>query len=320
MRRALLVANPSASGFTGARFREVLSILGDGYEVTPVWPGGPAESRQCAVEAAGNGTDVVIAMGGDGVVHHVANGLVRSGTALGILPAGTTNVVARVLGIPARTTQAARALLDSESHRIPVVHMTSDSRIGARSEYAIFSLGIGFDADVVGIVEQRPYTKYAMASLSFAKAATSQIIGTYRSRQPNMVVECDGERAHAVTVLVQVHDVYTYWGRVPLRLGPPQGAQPTALATERLSVLGTLDLVRRAATRGSSADRRGMHVWSGFEKLVIEAEPQSQFQADGELLGPTGWLEVTPVPDALTVLLPVPSEKVSVLSRLRRRR
>ncbi len=318
MRRALLVANPSASGFTGGRFREVLAILGEAYDVTPAWPNGPAESRQSAAEAAEDGTDLVIAMGGDGVVHHVANGLVGTPTALGILPAGTINVVARLLGIPQKTAQAARALLDAEPHRLPVAHMASDSRTGARSEYAVFSLGIGFDADVVGIVEQRPYTKYAMASLSFAKVATSQIIGTYRSRQPNMVVECDGERAYAVTVLVQVHDVYTFFGRMPLRLGPA-GAGPTALAAERLTVLGTLDLVRRAATGSSPAAHRGVKVWSGFEKLVIEADPQSHFQADGELLGPTTSLEVTPMPDALTVLHPVPTEERSLLGRLRRR-
>ncbi len=319
MRTALLVANPSASGFTGGRFREVLAILGEAYDVIPVWPNGPAESRQSAAEAAADGIDVVVAMGGDGVVHHVANGLVGTSTALGILPAGTINVVARLLGIPQKTAQAARTLLDAEPRRIPVAHMASDSRIGARSEYAVFSLGIGFDADVVGIVEQRPYTKYAWASLSFAKAATSQIVGTYRTRAPNMVVECNGDRAYAVSVLMQVHDVYTYFGRVPLRLGPA-GAGPTALAAERLTVVGTLDLLRRAALGGSPADHPGVRVWSGFDKLVIEAEPQSHFQADGELLGPTSSLEITPVPDALTVLHPVPGEDRSLLRRLRLRR
>jgi diacylglycerol kinase family enzyme len=319
MRTALLIANPSASGFTGGRFREVLTILGEAYHVTPAWPNGPAESRQRAAEAAAEGFDLVIAMGGDGVVHHVANGLVGTPTTLGILPAGTINVVARLLGIPQKTAQAAHALLDAEPRRLPVVHMASDGRIGARSEYAVFSVGIGLDADVVGVVEQRPYTKYAMASLSFAKAATAQVLGTYRTRAPNMVVECGQDRAYAVSVLVQVHDVYTYFGRLPLRLGPP-GQGPTALAAERLTVVGTLDLVRRAALRGSPAGQRGVRAWSGFEKLVIEADPQSHFQADGELLGPTSSLEVTPVPEALTVLAPVPVEDRSLLQRLHLRR
>ncbi len=75
MRRLLLIANPSASGFTGAALRDVEATLGSKYEVTTAWPNGPAESRQAAADAAADGYAVVAAMGGDGVVHHVANGL-----------------------------------------------------------------------------------------------------------------------------------------------------------------------------------------------------------------------------------------------------
>ena len=110
MRRLLLVANPSASGFTGALFREVSSILSEAYEVTAAWPNGPDDARHSAEEAARSGYDVVVAMGGDGVVHHVGNGLVHTDTALGILPVGTTNVVARILGLPRNPKKAAQAL------------------------------------------------------------------------------------------------------------------------------------------------------------------------------------------------------------------
>jgi diacylglycerol kinase family enzyme len=81
MRRALLIANPSASGFTGAAFRRVLEILGRDFDVDVAWPQGPADTRARAMDAATSGLDVVFAMGGDGVAHHVANCLVDTSTA-----------------------------------------------------------------------------------------------------------------------------------------------------------------------------------------------------------------------------------------------
>ena len=142
MRRLLLVANPSASGFTGALFREVSSILSEAYEVTAAWPNGPVDAPHTAEAAARSGYDVEEAMGGDGVVHHVGNGLVHTDTALGILPVGTTNVVARILGLPRSPKKAARALATAVPERLPVAHIATENPEGARSIYALFSLGI----------------------------------------------------------------------------------------------------------------------------------------------------------------------------------
>ena len=107
MKSLLLVANPSASGFTGAAFRDVETTLAEGYAVTTVWPNSPAESRQAAIDAAASGYSVVAAMGGDGVIHHVANGLAFTGTSLGVNSTGTDNVVARLLGIALKAETAA---------------------------------------------------------------------------------------------------------------------------------------------------------------------------------------------------------------------
>ena len=304
MRRLLLIANPSASGFTGAALRTVEAKLGEAYAVTTAWPHGPAESRQAAADAAADGYAVVAAMGGDGVVHHVANGLAFSATSMGIIPTGTTNVAARILGIPTNPGRAASRLISGRPSPLTLAHIATDSPVAARSEYAVFSLGIGIDADVVAIADRRPAAKYHFSSVNFAAIAANQVVSKYRSRLPNLLVECNGRREHAATVLVQVHDMYTYWGRVPLRLTTDPGDGLTALGVERVSTNKAVSLVARVLLKRPIEKQRGSHLFHDVQKLIIHAEPPAQFQADGELLGSTESVEVTPAYDAISVITP----------------
>lgn len=304
MRRLLLIANPSSSGFTGAAFRAVESTLSAGFDVTAVWPNGPAESRQAAADAAEDGYSVVAAMGGDGVVHHVANGLAFTGTALGVIPTGTTNVVARLLGISTKPAVAAERLLNGSRQLLSLAHIATESPLAARSEYAVFSLGMGLDADVVAVSDLRPAAKYYFSSVNFVAIAAKQVLTKYRTLPANMLVECGGQRVHAASVLVQVHDLYTYWGRVPLRLSPDPGHGPTALAMERVSVAATLGLAARGLLRRRLDQHNGAHIFHEFEKLIIHAEPSAAFQADGEMLGKADSVEITPAYDALSVIIP----------------
>ncbi len=304
MKTLLLIANPSASGFTGAALRDVEATLGEGYEVTTAWPNGPAESRQAAADAAAEGYSVVAAMGGDGVIHHVANGLAFTGTSLGIIPTGTTNVVARLLGIPLKPKKAASRLVAGQPRTMNLAHIATENPLAARSEYAVFSLGMGIDADVVAVSDRRPTSKYHFSSLTFLSIAAGQVVRKYHSRPADMLIECEGDRVHATSVLVQVHDLYTYWGRVPLRLTKDHGDGPTALAMESLSVQRTLGLAARGLMQGRTEGQRGGHVFHEFQKLIVHAEPSAAFQADGELLGQADSVEITPAYDALSVIAP----------------
>jgi diacylglycerol kinase family enzyme len=303
VRRLLLVANPSASGFTGAAFRGVVDTLGGGFEVTPVWPDTPVEATAAAAAAAAEGVDVVVAMGGDGVVHRVANGLVGTATSLGILPAGTTNVLARIHRMPDNPVKAAGALLTAIETPVPAAHIATEGDHLA-SDHALFALGVGFDAEVVAAADQTPHSKLWFGSVHYARTALSRAAGPIRRRQPNLRVECDGRRVDAVSVFVQVHDLYTYFGRVPIRMAPATNGGLTALAVEHLDPRTSAAIVARLVTRRSLESIKGVHLWEDVSKLVIEAEPPSPLQADGEVLGSPSSVEVNPVPFALTVLVP----------------
>ena len=302
MRRLLLIANPSASGFTGALFRDVVAILSRDFLVEPDWPNGPAATRDRARAAAEEGYDVVAAMGGDGVAHHVANGLVLSPTAMAIIPAGTTNVLGRVLGLPGKPRRAAAAVSTLPVTPTRLGHVAATGPSGERSDYATFAFGIGYDADVVETAEQRPHAKTRFGGMHYATTAAGKLLRDWRSRPANLRVTCDGKRADAVTVLASVHHPYTFFGPVPLPITSEKTEGMAALAAEGLSIIRSSEILARVVLRRSIPGRLGIHVWHDFESLRIEADTASPFHADGELLGTAHTVEVVPATGAIGIL------------------
>lgn len=178
MDRLLLVANPAASGFTGGLHRAVVRALSRRYAVEAVWPQSAEHARELADAAQGQGVGLVAAMGGDGIVHHVAQALVGTGTALALLPVGTTNVTARVLGLPRRPLAAARLI--AGAHQVvphPALKIDLQTSEGWRIHWAVFAAGVGADAEVVARAETEPYRKYRFGGLHYARTTVATAWG-----------------------------------------------------------------------------------------------------------------------------------------------
>src|SRR5262245_23420390 len=111
-RRVLVVANPAAGLKRGRNAGEAAAAgarrAGAAVELHRTT--GPGDAAEAAKAAAREGIDLVLAAGGDGTAHEVAQGLAGTATALGVAPAGTMNLLARVLSIPLDPASAAEAL------------------------------------------------------------------------------------------------------------------------------------------------------------------------------------------------------------------
>jgi len=304
MPSAVLISNPSASQFTGGLFREVVASLSTSFDLTTEWPISPPDTARTAAEAAESGFDVVFAMGGDGVAHHVANSLVGTNTALGLIPAGTTNVLARILDIPLKPLVAAETAAGLAPIPTRLVRVEAETDLGHITRHATFSLGVGFDADVVSVAESRPYAKLRFGGIHYARTAVGRLMSTWRTRKPHLRLTCDGDRFDGVVALTQVHRPYTYFGKVPLHLTKENFDGVATLAASSLGLIRSSEILTRAALGRKHRDATGIHVWTAYESLVIEAEPAAPFHADGELLGTAGYLEITPIEDAILVLRP----------------
>lgn len=312
MRTLLLIANPAASAFTGGLHRTVVAILRKSYEVEAIWPISANEVEAAAMKAAHQGTDVVVAMGGDGVVHHVVNGIAGSSTALGIIPAGTTNVLTRILGLPSKPVSAARFLAaDNPVIEVPLAKVESTTGSATTIRYATFATGVGLDAEAVKAADLEPYRKYRFGGIHYARTAASVVINNFVGRSPNLRVESDSRAADAVSVLVQIHAPYTYFGRLPLAVTRRHPEHLAVLIIERISLIRVPSILINAALGRDFGRVKGVHVWEDVRRLAITADPPGFLQADGEWLGEATTLDITSAPRAVRVMAPLKHKRTA---------
>ena len=319
-----LLANPRASGFTGGLHRDVVAVLRQGYNVDTYWPTSREDAIRYARQAVADGVDIMAPMGGDGIVHHIGNVVAGSQSALAIIPAGTTNVIADILHIPTKPLDAANYLLTSEHARpMATLRLTMDG-IG---RHVLFATGMGLDAEIVELAERQPGRKVHFGWAHYGTTAFSVLWRQYRHRLPTMRVSSDNNAVDAVAVLVQVHWPYTYAGKLPLSLAghAPDGMHVAAF--EKLAMREISSVVARALSGIQLANAAGTHVFSDVHRVTIHAEPAVLVQADGELLGNASNIEIEHMTEGLMVHAPLQDPtpqpvrvKRSLRSALRRRR
>lgn len=305
MERAVLIANPAASQFTGDLHRVTVRALARRYAVEAVWPESALEAQAVAGGAADEGADLVVAVGGDGIVHHVAQGLVGTSVPLGIIPAGTTNVLARILGVPRRPAAAARALAGGFDVRAaPVVTVDAETAGGRLQRAALFALGVGLDAAIVAEADAEPYRKYRFGAAHYARTAVSVVRRRYRGRPPAARVETDGRHADAIGLMLQIHPVITYLGPLPLRLAADPPSPMTVLCIRQVRLRRSPAILRGAATEVGLDAVPGFDVWKETSAVSVTADPPLLAQADGEVFGPVSRLRAGIRPEAVHYAVP----------------
>jgi YegS/Rv2252/BmrU family lipid kinase len=149
-RKVKIILNPMADMGNAWRVARDLRSITEEYGNAD-WSGTvyPGHAIQLAKQAGEQGYDMVIAMGGDGTVHEVINGLMQVGEnkrpLLGVVPVGSGNDFAHAIGIPKESDHALAHALKGEASMIDLGLMTDEH---GRTEYFDNTLGIGFDAIV----------------------------------------------------------------------------------------------------------------------------------------------------------------------------
>lgn len=149
-RKVKIILNPMADMGNAWRVaRDLRSITEQRGDVD--WSGTvyPGHAIDLAKQAGEQGYEMVIAMGGDGTVHEVVNGLMKipaeKRPLLGVVPVGSGNDFAHAIGVPTKADHALVCALDGEPSNVDLGLMTDEH---GKKEYFDNTLGIGFDSIV----------------------------------------------------------------------------------------------------------------------------------------------------------------------------
>jgi diacylglycerol kinase (ATP) len=275
----LVIVNPTAGGGRAERIvgwlRERLQSRPEArLEITER----AGDAERWAADAAGDGHDRVVAVGGDGTIQEVVNGLVNGAQAatLGIVPVGSGNDLARSLGLPRNPHDCWGLAIGGEERHVDLVRAT---HAAGGERWFSSAGGIGFDAQVAAAMASRAGWRrrrvgYLLTTLSELRRFSNRRVeltldGTSETRQVLFVAIANGE----------------YYGG-GMRICPGASVDDGMLD---LCIVG--DISRLAALRELPNLYRGTHIghpaveMASARSVVVDGDRSTRVHLDGEPFG-----------------------------------
>ncbi|MEC8253371.1 MAG: diacylglycerol kinase family protein [Planctomycetota bacterium] len=269
-RRVLLIANPISGGGRGRelapRLAAALRSRGVEAEVYLTCAGGDAAARAAA--AGPEPWDGLIALGGDGTVNEVLNGMPDPSRPLGVLPVGTANVLALELALPRDVDDAAAVIARGHLHEL-AIGTCGDRRF-------LLFVGAGIDGAIVKRVSDR-----RTGTLGKHKWIAPLLHTAWRWPLPQLEVTCDDGVTLTDVSSVLITRVATYGGIMRLPDADRDSGELHVLAFHIRSRWSWLYHGLRA-TLGRL--RPGRHLTIRRAK-VVRVSGEAPFQIDGDYGG-----------------------------------
>lgn len=301
--RTLVIANPAAQSGKGAsgaefvrRFLDSYSSATDGFEIRLT----ESQGDGTTMGRSATGFDTVVALGGDGIIHEVVNGLMKIDAdlrpRLGIIPLGSGNDFARTLGVSINSPEQSLGELIQGTTRLIELGLVNGT-------YFMETLSWGVDAAIaIDTVERRKLHANDHGLRLWAGSGVDVIRKTSQEWHFHASID-GGEAIHGLDRCFAVQVGPTYGGgfRICPDASPADGLLNVCYSLGNPSTARMLVILAQARS-GSHVKARIMHLCTATT-LVVDFDEEPPCQVDGEKLEGTHF-EVSVVPEALHVVVP----------------
>lgn len=247
----------------------------------------PGHGRELASQRA-HDYDAVIAVGGDGTVNEVVQGLVHTRTPLGIIPKGSGNGLARHLGIPMKYTDAVNSLFKSEPLLVDTFEVNGQTGVNVA--------GIGFDGHVANLFGKGT----TRGLLGYAHLVVREL-NRYRGIEAEVIA--DEERYHTHDFILAIANSSQYGNNA--YIAPQASITDRTLNlvhVHRIPLVQAPVFLHRLFTRKLHNGR--FYQSRECKQVRITTTSHVPFHIDGEPCGHTNTFEIRILPASLLLLVP----------------
>jgi diacylglycerol kinase (ATP) len=299
---AKVIVNPAAGAHSTHRkwptIRSLLKSAGLSFDFQ--FTEGKGHGIELAKAAANDGYRYLVAVGGDGTIHEVANGIMQTQnskeTSLGIVSTGTGSDLSRTIGISANYTQACSSITSPRRLIVDlgIVEFQKDGQ--TRQRYFINSAGIGFDAETVAFTQKLP--KFLGGTLPYLTGLFCSFLG-YRNKAITLIIGDKTENARILTLVV-ANGGYFGGG---MHIAPGAKVDDSLLDVVTIGNISKIGLLKALPSvyKGTHLSHPLVRL-ERATRISVESKRKCLVQADGEILG-EGPASFSIIPGALSLVI-----------------
>jgi len=298
--KTMLVLNPQAGKGRGLKaFNAIRELLGQRIKTMEVRVSEYAgHAFQIGRDAANNGFERILSIGGDGTPFEIVNGLYAEGRPrqvieLGMIPAGTGNSFLRDFSVSS-WRQAVENILNGRRRQVDLVQISYQRDHKEIKQYYLNILGVGLIADILKLTNEK---LKGFGSLGYSLAVLMRLAKGMNNR---LRLTVDGEKLELVdSALVISNSKFTGGGMKIAPMADTQDGRVDVVVFQRVNRRDILNIFSRVF-KGTHIDHPKVKTFRAAA-ITIDSCPQELLMADGELLGWTP-LHLKVLPGELTVL------------------
>lgn len=296
-KRLAVVLNPIKVEDVGAFRNLVGNLAHDAGWQEPTWHLTTVEDpgTGMAAAAAADGVDLVLVCGGDGTVREVCAELAGTGIPVGIIPAGTGNLLARNLEIPLYIRSAIDVGLHGQDRAIDLVEVTGD---GIESSHFMVMAGMGFDAAIMEGVNDE--IKKRIGWVAYILAGLKSLM--FPAVKVEISVDDNPPTTHRARTVVVGNVGYLQAGMPLLPDASIDDGQIDVVILHPKQFFSWVPLALRVLTKSQRTDSTIDRLTGS--RVTIRAATATPRQLDGDSIGAGKELSMTCIPGRLLVRVP----------------
>ena len=257
------------------------------------------EAVELAQNAADNGAELIVSVGGDGTVNEIVNGIMKSKNdpSLGIIPLGWANDFIKSTDIPSDIIEACKIIIKGKTKKIDV------GLINGQTYFANIC-GVGFDAEVALLANQMKSKHPNLRILSafvYVFATVKKLLSPFSYH--NVKIKFDGQEIQSKILFIAISNGKFYGGRFKIT---PEAILDDGLLeiclVEEIGRFKYLSIIPKAF-KGTHSSVKGINFYRAKE-VVIQSSETILAQVSGEVIEGQKEFTITLLPKSLKLIVP----------------